>query len=185
MSEPFKVAVFVGSLRRGSITRMVAKAVMKIAPAGLECRLIEIGDVAMYNEDLEEEEPAAWARVRREIAESDAVLLFTPEYNRTMPACLKNVLDVGSRPQGKNVWDGKPAGVVSVSPYRYGGMGANYGVRQALVYLNVPAMQQPEAYISGAAEVADEQGFKSEQSREFFVKFLAAFEKWVGALGRR
>jgi ketosteroid isomerase-like protein len=96
---------------------------------------------------------------------------------------LKNALDIGSRPQGKNIWDGKPAGVVSVTPYKMGAFGANHHVRQALVYLNMPAMQQPEAYIGGAADLFDDDGnLANEETRRFLKRFMAAFEQWVTTL---
>src|ERR1700722_10960936 len=136
-SSQFEVAVLVGSLRSGSVTKKVARALMENAPAALHCKLIEIGDLGLYNEDTEGRVPA-WARFREQIAASDAVLFVTPEYNRSVPGCLKNAMDVGSRPHNQSVWNGKAAGVVSVTPYKQGGFGANHAVRQALVYLNMP-----------------------------------------------
>jgi len=124
-------AVFVGSLRKASFTRMVANSLIELAPPGLACRLVEIGDVAMFNDDLEGQKPAAWERLRRDVAGADAFLFVTPEYNRSVPACLKNALDVASRPEGKNAWAGKPAAIVSVSPYKMGAFGANHALRQA------------------------------------------------------
>ncbi|HEY4192040.1 MAG TPA: NAD(P)H-dependent oxidoreductase [Mesorhizobium sp.] len=177
------VAVFVGSLRKASLTRKVAKAAIDLSSANLRCRLIEIGDIAMYNEDLDAKPPAPWERLRRDIAEADAILFLTPEYNRSIPACLKNVLDVGSRPAGKSVWAGKPAGIISVTPYKLGAFGANHALRQALVFLDVPAMQQPEAYIGDAEKLFDDEGnLTNGNTREFLGKFLTAFESWVSAL---
>jgi NAD(P)H-dependent FMN reductase/ketosteroid isomerase-like protein len=179
----FDIAVLVGSLRKGSHTRKVARALIDMAPASLRCRLVEIGDLAMYNEDLDGSPPENWVRFRREIAAAKGVLLLTPEYNRSIPACLKNALDVGSRPQGKSVWAGKPAGIVSVTPYKLGAFGANHALRQALVFLDVPAMQQPEAYIANAGELFDTQGvLKSGETRTLFAKFLSAFAHWVATL---
>jgi chromate reductase len=183
MSESFDVAVLVGSLRKASFTRKVALALMDLAPKGLTCRMVEIGDLAMYNEDLDDKPPAPWMRFRQDIARSRAVLLATPEYNRSIPGCLKNALDVGSRPQGKSVWDGKPAGIVSVTPYKLGAFGANHALRQALVYLNVPAMQQPEAYIANAGELFDAEGkVKTEETKKIFTQFMAAFGQWAHTL---
>jgi chromate reductase len=180
MAEPLNVAVLIGSLRKGSYTRMVAKAAIAQAPAGLSCRIVEIGDLAMYNQDLDEDPPAPWTRFRAEIAEVQAVLLFTPEYNRSIPACLKNALDVGSRPAGKSVWDGKPTGVASVTPYKLGAFGANHHVRQSLVFLNMPAMAQPEAYIGGAADLFDDQGkLTHDDTRQFLTRFITAFETFA------
>jgi NAD(P)H-dependent FMN reductase/ketosteroid isomerase-like protein len=155
-----------------------------MAPPTLICRLIEIGDIAMFNEDLESEKPATWARLQRDVAAADAFLFLTPEYNRSIPACLKNALDVASRPEGKNVWTGKPAAIVSVTPYKMGAFGANHALRQALVFLNVPAMQQPEAYIGDVGSLFDKAGkLTNKKTRVFLGKFLTAFENWISALG--
>jgi NAD(P)H-dependent FMN reductase/ketosteroid isomerase-like protein len=183
MTKPTDVALIIGSLRKASVTRKVANALMAAAPASLTCRIIEIGALEIYNQDLDDVPPASWVSFRRQVQAAQAVIILTPEYNRSIPACLKNALDVGSRPQGKNLWDGKPAGVVSVTPYKLGAFGANHHVRQSLVYLNMPAMQQPEAYVAGAAELFDEQGqVRSEESRKFFQQFMVAFAKWTGTL---
>ena len=183
MSNPFEVAVLIGSLRKASITRKVAQALMSLAPQRLRCRIVEIGDLQMYDQDLDDKPPASWTRFRKDIATAQAVLLLTPEYNRSVPACLKNALDIGSRPAGKNAWNGKPTGVVSVTPYKLGAFGANHHVRQALVYLNMPVMQQPEAYIGGAADLFDEQGkLKSAETQQLLKQFMAAFEQWVATL---
>ena len=180
-----KIAVIVGSLRRESWTRKVAQAVIEQAPKVLECNIVEIGDLEMYNEDLESSAPAAWTRFRDAVRPVSGVLFATPEYNRSIPGCLKNAIDVGSRPAGKSVWDGKPAAVISVTPYKLGAFGANHAVRQTLVFLNMPAMQMPEAYIGGAAELFDAAGkLKSEQTRAFLEKFAAAFADWVATLKR-
>lgn len=183
MTEPFDVAVIVGSLRKASFTRKVAHAMVEAAPAGLACRFVEIGELAMYNQDLDGTPPAPWTRFRAEIARAGAVLFLTPEYNRSIPGCLKNAVDVGSRPQGKSVWSGKPAGIVSVTPYKLGAFGANHALRQALVFINVPAMQQPEAYIGGAADLFDDQGkLKDDGTRTFLAQYMEAFAKWARTL---
>jgi chromate reductase len=116
MSEIFSVAVVVGSLRAESYSRKMARALMSLAPPSLTCHIVEIGDLPLYNEDLDEKPPASWERFRGLIRAADAVLFVTPEYNRSIPGGLKNATDIGSRPQGKNVFDGMPAGVVSVTP---------------------------------------------------------------------
>ena len=114
------------------------------------------------------------------------MLFVTPEYNRSVPAALKNALDVGSRPYGKSAWDGKPAAVISVSPGAIGGFGANHHLRQSLVFLNVPAMQQPEAYIGGAGSLFDVKGgLAKKETREFLEKFAQSFAKWIEANVKR
>ncbi len=173
-------AVIVGSLRKASLNRKTANALIAMAPPGLALEIVEIGDLALYDEDLEANAPAPWTTFRARIGKADAVLFVTPEYNRGVPGVLKNALDVGSRPYGKSVWDGKPGAVVSVSPGAIGGFGANHHLRQSLVFLNVPAMQQPEAYVGGAAKLFDESGkLTNDSTREFLGKFLAAFAAWI------
>ena len=180
-----RVAVLVGSLRKGSLTRKVATALISLAPKSLACSVHEIGDLPLYNEDLDDEPPAAWQRFRSAIKGSDAVLFLTPEYNRSIPGCLKNAIDVGSRPEGKNLWDGLPAGVVSVTPYKMGAFGANHALRQTFVFLNMPVMQQPEAYIGGAGDLFDERGdIKGDDTRQFLAKFMQAFATWIDTAGR-
>ena len=183
MPDPFDVAVLIGSLRKASFSRKLANALIGVAPERLRCRIVEIGDLQMYDEDLDDGPPPSWVRFRKDIAAAQAILILTPEYNRSIPACLKNALDVGSRPAGKNWWNGKPAGVVSVTPYKLGAFGANHHVRQTLVYLNMPAMQQPEAYIPGAADLFAESGKpKSAETHKILKQFMAAFEQWVATL---
>lgn len=180
MAKPMTAAVVIGSLRKESLTRKVAKALVKLSPPGLACRIVEIGDLPLYNEDLETSLPPAWARYRGEIASQDAVLFLTPEYNRSISGALKNAIDVGSRPSGKSVYNGKPAGVVSVTPYALGGLAANIAVRSALIFLNMPTMQVPEAYIAQASTLFDDEGeLKMQATRDFFTKFMSAFADWV------
>jgi chromate reductase, NAD(P)H dehydrogenase (quinone) len=175
------IAVLVGSLRKGSLNRKLADALAALAPRGLHFELVEIGDLPFYNQDFETAEPPAqWSRFRGQIKGADAVLFVTPEYNRSVPAALKNALDVGSRPYGASVWGGKPAAVVSSSMGAIGGFGANHHLRQSLVFLDMPVLQQPEAYIGGAHELFDDAGaLKSEPTRDFLVKFTAAFADWI------
>jgi chromate reductase, NAD(P)H dehydrogenase (quinone) len=174
------VAVFVGSLRKGSLNRKMAKALIELAPPDLKLEIVEIGDVPLYNDDLESNLPVPWISLRERLKKADAVLFVTPEYNRSVPGVLKNAIDVASRPYGKNAWDGKPGAVVSVSPGGIGGFGANHHLRQSLVFLNVPAMPQPEMYIGGADKMFDEAGkLTNEKTRDFLMKGLAAFEKWI------
>src|SRR5471030_1437605 len=159
MSKVYTIAVLVGSLRKESINRKVALALADLAPATLKLNIVEIGDLPLYNEDLEgASPPAAYSSFRQQVRSSDAVLFVTPEYNRSVPAPLKNAVDVGSRPYGQSVWGGKPGAVISVSPGAIGGFGANHHLRQSLVFLDVPCMQQPEAYIGGAANLFDAEG---------------------------
>jgi NAD(P)H-dependent FMN reductase len=181
VSEPYAVAVIVGSLRAASYSRQIAKALIDRAPGHLACRFVEIGDLALYNEDLDTEgPPAAWTRMREAVRACQAVLFVTPEYNRSIPGCLKNALDVGSRPGGKSVWGGLAAGVVSVTPYKLGGMAANHALRQTFVFLNLPVMQQPEAYIGGVADLlADDGSIRSKETDVFLTTYMERFGDWV------
>lgn len=185
MSVTKHVAVVVGSLRKASVSRKMALLLAALAPDGLTLEIVEIGDLAMYNEDIENDgAPEAWKAFRAKIAAADAILFVTPEYNRSMPAALKNALDVGSRPYGQSVWNGKPGGIVSVSAGAGGGFGANHHLRQSLVFLNVPVMQQPEAYIGGAWGLFDEAGaLTNEGTRAFLKTFMDAFAAWVSRIG--
>jgi chromate reductase len=179
-----KIAVLVGSLRKESYNLKTAKAVMALAPKALEMEILEIGDLPLYNEDAETDSPpASWSRFRNQLKPFDGVLFFTPEYNRSVPAVLKNAIDVGSRPYGKSVWAGKAGGVVSVSVGAQGAFGANHALRQSLVFLDVPAMQQPEVYLGNAGDLFDERGnFKNEKTKAFLQKFIDAYAKWVGTV---
>lgn len=180
MSSTKKVGMIVGSLRKASLNRKLAHALMTLAPASLQCSFIEIGELPLYNQDLETDTPpAAWSTFRAGVAAADALLFLTPEYNRGVPAPLKNSIDVGSRPSGKSVWRGKPAAVVSVSPGTLGGFGSNHALRQSLVCLRVPVMPH-EAYVSAADKLFDESGaLVNEQSREFMSKMLGEFVTWI------
>lgn len=174
------VAVLIGSLRRESLTRKMAHNLIALAPETLKLEIVEIGDLPLYNPDLDAASPPAWVAFRERMRGMQAVLFVTPEYNRSMPAALKNALDVGSRPFGKGVWNGKPCAVASVSPGSVGGFGANHHLRQSLVFLDMPAMQQPEAYIGGADKLLDAEGkLTNPGTREFLGKFMNAFGSWI------
>lgn len=182
MDKTLDVAVIVGSLRKDSINRKVANALSELAPAGFKLTIVDIGQLSMYNQDLDENPPAAWTEFRGRIKAADAVLFVTPEYNRSVPAALKNAIDIGSRPYGKSAWNGKPGAVVSASPGAVGGFGANHHLRQSLVFLNVPAMAQPEAYIGGADKLFDESGkLVNEGTRKFLQGFMKAYGEWIAA----
>jgi chromate reductase len=180
MDANHRVAVIVGSLRKDSLNRKMAQALIGLAPPGLSLAIVEIGGLPHYNADFEADPPPAVTAFRAAIVKFDAVLFITPEYNRTMPGVLKNAIDVGSRPPGKSVWMSKPAAIVSMSPGAVGGFGANHNVRQALVFLNMPTMQMPEAYVGGAAALFGPDGaLVSDGTREFMTKFMAAFAQWI------
>lgn len=176
------IGIIVGSLRRESYSMAVAKAAASVAPEDLSISFIEIGDLAMYNQDLDDDgdAPESWNRFRSEVKELDGVLFVTPEYNRSVPAVIKNALDVGSRPYGSNVWDGKAGGIISVSPGALGAFGANHHLRQPMVFLNVYMMQQPESYISKVASLLNEKGELTDEKHLGYLKnYMNAFSQWV------
>ena len=176
------VAVLVGSLRQDSINRKVARALIEVAPPSLQAEIVEIGQLPIYNQDGDANPPERWTDFRQRIRASHAVLFVTPEHNRSVPAALKNALDIGSRPYGQSVWSGLPGAVVSASPGAIGGFGANHHLRQSLVFLNVPSMPQPEAYIGGADKLfAADGSLSSDSTRKFFGDFMQAFAAWIAA----
>ena len=176
-----KIAIIVGSLRKDSVNRKVAQAMAALAADRLDCSFVEIADLQLFNQDLEAAPPAEWLAFKAAIAAADGVLFVTPEYNRTIPGALKNAIDVGSRPYGKSAWEKKPAAVVTASPGGQGGFGCNHHLRQACVFLDMPMMQQPEAYLGGVSDKSfDEDGSIGDPALAKVVKRVAyAFADWV------
>jgi chromate reductase len=181
VDRPTNVCVLVGSLRKASLNRMLANALISLAPASMKLDTVEIGQLPFFNQDLENgSSPAQWTVFRERVKAADAVLFVTPEYNRSVPAALKNALDVGSRPYGSSVWDRKPGAIISCSPSAIGAFGANHHLRQSLVFLNVPILQQPEAYVGHADKLFDEQGkLVSGDAAKFLQTFMQAFANWA------
>ena len=179
-SSTRNVAVLVGSIRRESFTRKIANALRDLAQPSLKLEVVEISGVSFYNQDLETNPPADWVTLRERLRAADAVLFATPEYNRSVPGVLKNAIDVASRPKESNVFNGKPGAVISVSPGALSAFGANHHLRQMLVFLNVPTMQQPEAYIGGASKLFDENGnLTNDSTKQFLRTFIDAYAAWV------
>ncbi len=181
MSNATTIAILVGSLRKDSLSRRMAEAAVTLAPQGIQFDFLDIGGLPHYNADLETASPPAeWQALRDRIKASAGVLFVTPEYNRSVPGVLKNAIDVGSRPPGKSAWNGKPCAVISVSPGALGAFGANHHIRASFVSLNMPVMQQPEAYIGSAAGLFDAKGaLANDSTREFLSKYMQAFAQWV------
>lgn len=176
-----RIAVIVGSLRNNSNSERLARAIAAEAPKHIAFDIVPIGDLPFYNQDLETAAPpATWTAFRNRVNAADAVLFITPEYNRSVPAVLKNAIDVGSRPYGKSAFAGKPAAVVSSSIGPISGFGANHHLRQSLAFLDMPTLQQPEMYLGSVGEWFDEDGrVKSEQTRAFLGQFAAKFANWI------
>lgn len=174
------VAVIVGSLRKGSLNRMAANALAALAPAGMRLNQVEIGNLPLYDQDIDTAPPQAWQDFRSAVKAADAVLFVTPEYNRSMPGAVKNAIDVGSRPYGQSAWAGKPGAIVTLSPGALGGFGANHHLRQCMVFLDVAMMAQPEAYIGGAGGLFGPDGqLQNDGTRAFLGKFMASFAQWI------
>jgi chromate reductase len=182
----YKIAIIVGSLREGSINRKVARSICALRDDDLDCSIVEIGDLPLFNQDLEKNPPEQWVRFKEQVAAADGILFCSPEYNRGMPGVLKNAIDVASRPYGRSVWDRKPAAIVTASPGAIGGALANHQLRQSCVFLNMPVMQQPEAYLGHVNDESfDEAGkLKEGPLLEFVEKIAHAFHDWVDTIHR-
>lgn len=179
------IGVIVGSLREGSFNRKIAKELIARAPDSLNLEFIEIGDLPLYNEDIDgDSPPASYTAFREAVKSKDGIIFVTPEYNRSMTAAIKNALDVGSRPYGSSVWAGKPAAVISASMSAIGGFGANHHLRQSLVFLDMPVMQQPEAYIGVAHTLFGDDGkLTNADTGKFLDNIIGTYAKWVDKAG--
>jgi len=174
------IGILVGSLRRDSFSKKVALYLAGLLEDQFTVKFPDISGLALYNEDLDNGDiPGEWRELREEVKALDAVLLVTPEYNRSVPAVLKNALDVASRPSGESVWGGKPGAVVSVSPGKIGGFGANNHLRQIATCLNIIMMQKPEAYIGGIAGAVDDTGVSDKSMQDYLREVAAEFTDWV------
>ncbi|HOY76170.1 MAG TPA: NAD(P)H-dependent oxidoreductase [Hyphomonadaceae bacterium] len=175
-----KIAVLVGSLRKESFSRKIAKNIEALAPKGLTFEEIDISKVGLYNQDLDGAVPAEWQELRDKIKSADAILFVTPEYNRSLPGVLKNAIDIASRPYGHSAFNGKPAAVISNSPGNIGGFGAHHHLRQILAFLNTPVLQQPEMYLSGVGTWFNDAGvIEKEETKQFLAQFAQTFADWI------
>ncbi len=184
--ENKKIGLFVGSLRKESNSRKIANNIIRMAPEGFEFKIVEIGQLPFYNQDFDDHNnvPESYTLFRKDVAALDGVIFITPEYNRSVPAVLKNAIDVASRPYGKNVWDAKPGAVISNSIGAIGGFGANHHLRQSLTFVNVLMMQQPEAYLSNVGKGCFEEGSDNftERTYDFVQRFVQAYIGWFQRL---
>ncbi|HWU91955.1 MAG TPA: NAD(P)H-dependent oxidoreductase [Sphingomicrobium sp.] len=184
----YKIAIIVGSLREGSLNRKVARSICALRDDNLDCSMVEIGDLPLYNQDFDglPQQPEAYVKFRDQVRSADGILFVSPEYNRGVPGVLKNAIDVGSRPYGSSVWDRKPAAIVTASPGSIGGFGSNHQIRQACVFLNMPVMQQPEAYLGHVTDDSfDDSGcLKEGPLKELVTKLAHAFHDWVEMIHR-
>ncbi len=176
------IGILVGSLRRNSFSKSVAEFVVSRSNADIKYEIVDISKLELFNQDFDDDNnaPASYVAFREKAKELSGFLFITPEHNRTIPAALKNALDIGSRPYGKSIWNAKPGAIISVSPGLIGGFGANQHLRQPMVFLNVLMMQQPEAYLGDIASAIDENGkLVAERTISFLDSYLEAFAKWV------
>jgi chromate reductase len=179
----YTIVVVVGSLRRESFNRKLATALAKLAPAEFTFKQLEIGDLPLYNQDDDAEQPAPAKRIKAEIRAADGLLFVTPEYNRSIPGVLKNAIDHASRPYGDSAFAGKPAGVIGVSVGAIGTAMAQQHLRNVLAYLDVPTLGQPEAFIQAKEGLFDESGDIGPASRKFLQGWMDKFVAWVTTHG--
>lgn len=174
------IIVLSGSLREASYTTKLAQAFIGSAPAGVNATLVDISQLPLINEDLEANLPESVRVLREQVRQAEAVLLVTPEYNRSYTPAMKNALDWASRPSGQNCWNGKPAAIAGCTPFSLGSFGAVHHLRQILTYLNMPTMQQPEFYLQHINDKMNDQGEITDQStHEHIEKFWNAFVTWI------
>ena len=175
----YQIAVIVGSLRKESINRKFADALIKLAPADFTFKFVKIDDLPIYNQDEENNPPVSVARLKSDIKSAQGILFVTPEYNRSIPAVVKNLIDHGSRPYGQGVWGGKPAGVMGVSVGAMGTAMAQQHLRNILAYLDMPTLGQPEAFIHMKDGLIDENGNIGEASTKFIQGWMDKYTAWV------
>lgn len=174
------IALIVGSLRKDSFNRKIALELARLAPAHLKLEIVEIGDLGPYNQDFDDSPPAEWVAFRDKVRAADGVLFVTPEYNRSIPGVLKNAIDIGSRPYGKSAWTKKPGAIVSATPGALGAFGSNHHLRQSAVFLDIPMMQQPEAYFSHVGGwFGDDGKLTDEKAVKLLTSFISCYGDWV------
>lgn len=180
MSSSLEVAVLVGSLRKDSLSARLAHALIRLAPQSLSLAPVAIGQLSLFNQDEEYAPPEQHGHFRRSLERSQAILIVTPEYNRSIPGALKNALDIASRPYGQSVLAGKPVAIASQSPGAMGGMAANHAVRLAAMSMNMPAMPQPEIYLANAEQSFSADGTLTDAApAALMTHFMEAFAVWA------
>jgi chromate reductase len=178
MSE-YAIAVLVGSLRRDSFNRKLARALVKLAPPEFSFKETQIGDLLLYNQDDDAAQAESVKRLKREILAASGVLFVTPEYNRSIPGVLKNAIDHASRPYGHNAFAGKPAGVIGVSVGAIGTAIAQQHLRGVLAYLDAPTLGQPEVFLQVKEGLFDAAGDIGPASRGFLQGWMDRYVAWV------
>lgn len=174
-----QIAIIVGSLRKDSINRHLANAIVRLAPTIVGFHFVEIGDLPLYNQDDDDRQANSVLRMKAEIENADGVLFVTPEYNRSIPGVLKNALDHGSRPFGNNSWGKKPTAIIGISPSPVGTALAQQHLRSVLATLNMPTLCQPEMFLQMKDGFFDESGNISETSKKFVERWLDVMVQWM------
>jgi chromate reductase, NAD(P)H dehydrogenase (quinone) len=175
----YNVAIVAGSLRKDAFSTKIAKALIKLAPASLRAELVTLESLSFFNQDLEAAPPADWVVFRDKIRSFDGVIFVTPEHNRSITSALKNAIDIGSRPYGQSVFQGKAIGIVGTSPGAHGGVSAVKHLQQILPGISGPILQQPEMYLGGLGDAFENGDLTKDSVKDFLQKYLAAYEAWV------
>ncbi|MET7140352.1 NAD(P)H-dependent oxidoreductase [Xanthomonas sp. PPL139] len=179
----YRIAVFVGSLRKESFNRRLAHALERLAGDRARFEYVEIGDLPLYNQDQDHDYPAQGRRLKTQVSSADAVLFVTPEYNRSIPGVLKNAIDLGSRPYGESAFAGKPAAVCGTSPGAIGSALAQQHLRNVLAYLDMPVLGQPEIFLQfKEGLIAEDGAIDDERTRKFLAGFVDKFIAWIDEL---
>lgn len=179
MMKQYRIAVVVGSIRKESLNRKLAEAVIRLGPADFSFFNVPIADIPPYNQDEEHNPPEPVRRLKESIKEAQGVLFVTPEYNRSVSGVLKNAIDQASRPYGQSAWDGKPAAMIGISPGAAGTSMAQQHLRGMLAFLDMPTLCQPEVYIQAKEGLFDEQGGIGPASLKFLQEWMDRFAAWV------
>ncbi|SHN55526.1 NADPH-dependent FMN reductase [Desulfovibrio litoralis] len=179
MSRIKEISIFIGSLRKEAYTRKIANTLINLGEKNLNLKIVEIGHLSFYNQDLDGNEPSSWLEFRETVKNSDGFLFITPEYNRSVTPVLKNALDIASRPYGANCWSGKPGGIIGASIGAIGGFGAVQHLRQTFAFLNILMLQQPEAYLGFIDKAFEGNTLTNEKTKEFLQNYLNSYAEWV------
>jgi chromate reductase len=186
LSKKIKVLAFAGSLRKGSFNKALVRAALEVAPSSIAIEVFDLEGIPPFNGDYENSPPAKVAEFKQKIAQADALLIASPEYNYSVPGVLKNALDWASRPNSGNPLQGKPVAVMGASTGRFGGARAQYHLRQTFVYLDMHPVNKPEVMLADAAHNVDEKGrLTNEQTRRLIEKLLDTLAGWTIQLQRK
>lgn len=180
-----KIGLVIGSLRRESMSRKLGEQLKTLAPASFEWHELATGDLPLYNGDAEADNPAAWQRFREGVRASDGIVFIVPEYNRSLPGAVKNAIDVASKPNGKNLWPGKPTIVIAQSSGPLGGLAGSFALKQTLAGAGALTMPHPEVYLSRVATLFGEDGRLVSDTQEFLRGVLASFDNWCARFAPR